>query len=217
MTTGMNPPLPYGPTMARLLEPIRRGFRVVNKYFAVPMIRVGAGPLLATSQAGSILVLRTVGRKSGVVREAPLGYAVVDGRVVVIAGYGRAAHWFRNALANPEVEVALPGAVLAGRAEEITEPQARRKAFRAVLAALGMVGRLTLGDLRTRTDEEVDAMADAFPLLAITPTQFRSGPYEPGGIFTRVNLWLWLGGAVAAGFALRGLRGSRTSNGLSEA
>ena len=207
MTTPPSAPLPYGPTMTRMLEPMRRGFRLLNTYVAVPAIRAGAGPLLATSQAGSIMVLRTVGRKSGLVREAPLGYTVLGGRVLVIAGYGRGAHWFRNALANPEVEVALPGAVLAGRAEEVTDPAARREAFRAVMAALGVVGRLTLGDVALLADDEVDALAEAFPGLAVTPTEVRSGPFDPGGAFTRVNLWLWVGGtALAAVACVRRLR-----------
>lgn len=198
MTTPPPAPLPYGPTMMRLLEPMRRGFRLLNTYFAAPAIRFGAGPLLATSQAGSILVLRTVGRKSGLVREAPLGYAVSGGKVLVIAGYGRDAHWFRNALANPEVEVALPGAVLAGRAEEVTGPTERRDAFRTVMTALGVVGKLTLGDVALMTDDDVDRLAEAFPVLAITPTEFRSGPFDPGGVFTKVNLWLWVGGTALA-------------------
>jgi deazaflavin-dependent oxidoreductase (nitroreductase family) len=184
--------------MTRLLEPMRRGFRLLNTYVAVPAIKAGAGPLLATSQAGSIMVLRTVGRKSGLVREAPLGYAVFDGKVLVIAGYGREAHWFRNALADPKVEVALPGAVLAGRAEEVTDPAARRVAFRAVMTALGVVGKLTLGDVALMADDEVDRLAEAFPVLAITPTAFRSGPFDPGGVFTRINLWLWVGGTALA-------------------
>ena len=194
--------LPYGPTMSALLEPLRRGFRVLNRYVAAPMIRVGAGPLLCTTVSGSILVLRTVGRKSGLVREAPLGYAVVDGRVAMIAGYGRDAHWFRNALANPTVQIALPGAVFAGTAEELTGV-ARREGFRAVMAALGTVGQLTLGDTAQMDDDEVDRLADAFPLLAVTPTAVLPGPYDPGGAFAKVNLWLWLGAGVAGACALR--------------
>jgi len=195
--------LPYGPTMSALLEPLRRGFRVLNRYVAAPMIRVGAGPLLCTTVSGSILVLRTVGRKSGLVREAPLGYAVVDGRVAMIAGYGRDAHWFRNALANPTVQIALPGAVFAGTAEELTDGVARREAFRAVMAALGTVGQLTLGDTAQMDDDGVDRLADAFPVLAVTPTALLPGPYDPGGAFAKVSLWLWAGVGVAGVCALR--------------
>lgn len=202
----MTAPLPYGPTMTAMLTPLRKAFLVFNRRLAAPLIRAGGGPLLTTPVAGSILLLRTTGRKSGLVREAPLGYTVIDGRVVVVAGYGRGAHWFRNALADPEVEVLLPGALIAGRADEITEPDERRAAFRTLIGSMGVVGRLTLGDIRGMSDAEVDTLAQAFPILAITPTAVRSGPFDPGGIGTRVNtaLWVLLGAAgIAAAVSRR--------------
>jgi deazaflavin-dependent oxidoreductase (nitroreductase family) len=198
-------PLPYGPTVTAVLTPLRSAFRVLNRWVAAPLIRAGGGPLLTTTVAGSILLLRTTGRKSGLVREAPLGYTVIDGRVVVTAGYGRSAHWFRNALADPEVEVLLPGALIAGHAAEITEPDARRAAFRALIESMGVVGRLTLGDIRGKRDAEVDLLAQAFPILAITPTAVRPGPFDPGGTGTRINTALWVllpaAGVVAAAWS----------------
>ena len=178
--------------MTAMLTPLRKAFLVLNRRVAAPLIRAGGGPLLTTPVAGSILLLRTTGRKSGLVREAPLGYTVIDGRVVVVAGYGRSAHWFRNALADPEVEVLLPGALIAGRADEITEPDERRAAFRTLIESMGVVGRLTLGDVRGRSDAEVDILAQALPILAITPTAVRLGPFDPGGIGTRINTALWV-------------------------
>jgi len=191
--------LPYGPWMQSLLSPLRSGFRVANRWVTEPIYRLGLGPLLSNPLTGSILVLRTTGRKSGLLREAPLGYAVVDGRVVVVAGYGRDCHWFRNALAHPQVEIALPGAVLAGYAEEITDPQLRRRAFRTVVAAMGVVGRLTLPDVDSADDARIDELADAFPLLAITPTEVLPGPYDPDGRFWRIPL-----GATVLGTAVLG-------------
>ena len=203
---GVTTPLPYGAAVTALLTPLRKAFLVANRLFAAPLIRAGGGPLLATPVAGSILLLRTTGRKSGLIREAPLGYAIVDGRVVVVAGYGRSAHWFRNALAHPEVEVLLPGALLAGLAEEVTEPDECRAAFRTLIATMGVVGTLTLGDVRGKSAAEVDALALALPMLAITPTAVRPGPFDPGGIGTRVNAALWLligAAAVTAGLRRR--------------
>jgi deazaflavin-dependent oxidoreductase (nitroreductase family) len=195
---GVTTPLPYVAAVTALLTPLRKAFLVANRLFAAPLIRAGGGPLLATPVAGSILLLRTTGRKSGLIREAPLGYAIVDGRVVVVAGYGRSAHWFRNALARPEVEVLLPGARIAGVAEEVTEPDELRAAFRTLVATMGVVGTLTLGDVRGKSDAEVDALAQVLPMLAITPTAVRPGPFDPGGMGTRVNAALWLlTGAVA--------------------
>lgn len=189
--------LPYGRTMTRLLPVLRRAFRVLNR-MTVPAVRSGLGPLFGTPATGSMLVLRTVGHRSGLTREAPLGYALLDGRIVVIAGYGRATHWFRNATAHPDVEVALPGAALAGRAEEITDPELRRRAFRAVIIAEGVVGRLTVGDMEAADDDQVDRLAEGLPLLAITPTAVLPGPFDPGGTF-------WRYPAVAGILALGGL------------
>jgi deazaflavin-dependent oxidoreductase (nitroreductase family) len=189
--------LPYSTWLLTLLGPLRAGFRVANRRLTVPVLDHGLGPLLGTPLTGSILVLRTTGRTSGLVRETPLGYVVLDGRVVVVAGYGRACHWFRNAVANPEVEVALPGAVLAGRAQEIVDPGERRRAMRAVAAAFGVIGRATLGDVEHADDARVDRLADSLPLLAVTPTAVLPGPYDPGGTFWRIPL-----AATVAGLAL---------------
>ena len=197
----MTAPLPYGPTMTALLDPLRKAFLVLNHTVAAPLIRNGAGPFLSTRAAGSLLVLRTRGRTTGQMREAPLGYAVVDGRVVVIAGYGREAHWFGNAIAHPKVELLLPGAVLAGHAEEVTDPDQRRATLRTLISSMGIVGTLTMGDVRRKTDAEVDLLAEAFPILAITPTAVRTGPYDPGGVGPRLTTALWVlltGGAVWA-------------------
>ena len=190
-------PLPYGPAVTRLLDPLQRGFLVVNRRFAAPLIRSGLGTLIATSVTGSLLVLRTTGRRTGKVREAPLGYAVIDGRVVVVAGYGRSAHWFRNVLSEPRVEMVLPGAVLAGTAEEITDPDARRAAFVTVIRSLGAVGRLTVGDISSASPARLDELAAALPAVAITPTAVLDGPYDPGGLATRLNAAAALVEAVA--------------------
>ncbi len=176
--------------MTAALEPLRKAFLVLNRRFAVPVLHAGGGLLLATPFTGSMMVLRTTGHTSGLVREAPLGYALVDGRVVVIAGYGRGAHWFRNALAHPEVEMLLPGALLAGRADEITDPDERRAAFRTLIGSMGAVGAITLGDVRGKSDAEVDVLAEAFPILAITPTAVLPGPFDPGGLGTRITTGL---------------------------
>ncbi|HET9657767.1 MAG TPA: nitroreductase/quinone reductase family protein [Kineosporiaceae bacterium] len=205
--------LPYAPGTARLLGPLRTGFRWVNRRFTGPVFAAGLGPLLSSPVTGSMLVLRTTGRKSGLVREAPLGYAIVDGRVMVVAGYGRDCHWFRNALADPRVEIALPGAVLAGTAEEVTDPDLRRRAFREVLRVEGVVGRLTLGDVAAADDLRVDELATALPVLAITPTAVRPGPYDPGGTFWRIPALATAAGAVLLAAGLRHARTSRARRG----
>jgi deazaflavin-dependent oxidoreductase (nitroreductase family) len=200
--------LPYAPWLQRLLTPLRQGFLVTNRWVTEPIYRAGLGPLLSNPLTGSILVLRTTGRKTGLVREAPLGYAIVDGRVVVVAGYGRDCHWFRNALAHPHVEIALPGAVLAGHAEEITDPEQQRRAFRAVATSMGAVGRVTLGDIAAADDARIDELVAGFPLLAVTPTEVLPGPYDPDGHFWRIPLGATLLGATLVAAAWRRAHGT---------
>jgi len=114
--------LPYGPTMTRLLEPMHGAFLRVNRWVALPVLRAGLGPVFSTPLTGSLMILRTTGRKSGARREIPLGYAIADGNVYCIAGFGPETQWFKNILANPEVEVVLPLGAISGTAEEVTDP-----------------------------------------------------------------------------------------------
>ena len=36
-------------------------------------------------------------------------------------------------------------------------------------------------------------LAEAFPILAITPTAILPGPFDPGGVGARLNAALWTG------------------------
>lgn len=167
--------------------------------------------MLGTPVTGQMLLLRTIGHISGQVREAPLGYTLIDGRVVVMAGYGRGTHWFRNALAHPDVEIALPGAVLAGRAAEITDITRRRQAFRVLYDALGVVGRTVLPAAASAPDERVDELAEALPIIEITPTAVLPGPYDPGGGFWRYPFAVTLAGILLLTVRRRARRHTRVT------
>lgn len=58
--------------------------------------------------AGRIMVLNHTGRKSGLLRQTPLNYAIIDGEIYCTAGLGETTDWYRNILANPHVEVWTP-------------------------------------------------------------------------------------------------------------
>jgi len=45
---------------------------------------------------GYIMVLKTTGRKTGRQRFTPVNYAILDGKVFCLAGFGKLAHWYRN-------------------------------------------------------------------------------------------------------------------------
>src|SRR3972149_885672 len=134
--------LPYGPRLTGLLEPLYRGLGVANRYLALPLLRAGLGPLMSTPLTGSLMILRTRGRKTGLLRETPLGYAILDGSVWCCAGFGAQTHWYRNILADAGVEVVLAnGSAFAGTAEIVTEhAHAPDQVAEAVSEGGGLVG-----------------------------------------------------------------------------
>ena len=104
-------------------------------------------------------------------------------------------------LADPSVEVVLPGRTLRGRATPVTAPDEWLRAYRALIASLGIVGRLSVGDVARLDDAALLAGHGGIPILRIVPTAFVPGPLDPGGRF-----WLvpWAASAVlAVGLATR--------------
>ena len=174
-------PLPYGPLMTRRLPQLQHAFRFVNRYLAVPLLEVGLGPLCNTPLTGSLMVLRTRGRTSGLWREAPLGYLVLDGCVYCCAGFGYRTHWLRNIQADPHVEILLPTMALTGVAEEVTDPAEWTRGMRALLASLGIISRAVVGDVRHVSAERLQVMAGGLPLVRIRVTGLGVGPFDPGG------------------------------------
>jgi len=69
-----------------------------------------------------VLVLTTIGRKTGEAHKTPLQYELVEGVFYVASARGQKADWYRNILSNPEVIVEIEGKGFPARAEAITDP-----------------------------------------------------------------------------------------------
>lgn len=209
------PPLPYGPIMRRLIRPLQRGFLVLNRWFMGPAIRAGLGPLIGNPVTGHIMLLRTRGRRSGLVREAPLGYVIRDGSVYCVAGYGAATPWVRNLEADPSVEVVLPTRTLKGRAAIVTDDGEWLGAYRALIRSFGLLGRCIVeGDPTTLDDATVLATHRSLPVVRIRPAgterPLEPGAWDPGGRGWLVaNLAALLATAAAFALSRRGSRGAR--------
>ena len=79
---------------------------------------LGLGPLVGRI----ILLLTTVGRKTGKKRVTPLQYEEIDGKYYLGAARGLQADWVRNIQCNPEVEVQVKSLRFKGQAQIVTEP-----------------------------------------------------------------------------------------------
>ena len=94
---------------------IYRHMRRLNARLATNLRR-GKGP------TGTVLVLTTTGRRSGLPRDTPLQFEDVDGVLHVASALGTQADWFRNVVADPRVTVTLRGRAFAATAEPVTDP-----------------------------------------------------------------------------------------------
>ena len=72
--------------------------------------RANGGRVGGMFSGADLLLLTTVGARSGQPRTSPVGYARDGGRILVFgsnAGQPNHPHWYRNLLANPQVTVEL--------------------------------------------------------------------------------------------------------------
>lgn len=171
----------------RLEEQLRQGFKYLNRFMLL-MWRLGMGPLLnmGPALAGRYMVITHTGRKSGMKRRTPVNYAVVDDEVYCTAGFGSVSDWYRNILANPQVEVWLPDGWYAGIAEEVTHPEVRLPRLRDVLIASGFAALAAGVDPNKMTDEELDAVTKEYRLIHIRRVAARTGKDGPGDL-----VWVW--------------------------
>jgi deazaflavin-dependent oxidoreductase (nitroreductase family) len=164
---------------------MRRFFWFLNRYFMVPMFRLGFGPFFGNPFSGYIMVLKVVGRKTGKLRYAPVNYAILDGKVYCISGYRQGSDWYRNLRAHPAIDAILPGGAIAGTATEITDPAIRLIIIRRVLQNAGFAGFFEGYNPFRINDEELLRKTVDMPLVCIQPTGLGSGASDPGG-------WAWV-------------------------
>ncbi len=113
------------------------GFRTMNTLHRA-VLHLSGGRLLRRPFGMPVVELRTVGRRSGRPRVTMLTAPVVDGeRVVLVASKGgddRDPDWFKNLVANPEIELTLGGRTRQMRARRAA-PEEKEVLWPQVVAA----------------------------------------------------------------------------------
>lgn len=164
---------------------MRKIFWYLNKYFMVPLFRLGLGALFGNPLSGYIMVLKTIGRKSGKTYFTPVNYTIHNGNVYCISGGRRTSDWYRNLLAYPEIEIILPGGAIFARAEEISDPDQRLAITRQVLINAGFAGFFEGYNPRRIRDDELQEKISDLPVLRFQPLGLGSGAADPSG-------WAWI-------------------------
>jgi deazaflavin-dependent oxidoreductase (nitroreductase family) len=161
---------------------LRAFFRQFNRSFMVPAYRLGLGRLISNPLTGYYLLLGTRGRRSGVLRSTPVAYAIRDGCVYVMAGWGPETSWYRNVLASPRVRLRLADRGLPGIAEEVIDPPERAAALREILRNSGVMAFSEGVDPWHASDAEILRNAERKPVVRIASVSpVRAGAFDPGG------------------------------------
>ena len=87
--------------------------------------RANAGKVGGPFEGAPLMLLETIGAKSGQTRTNPLAYIMDGDRMIIIASFAGAENsppWFHNLLANPEVGVEVGAEKYRANAEVLGEP-----------------------------------------------------------------------------------------------
>jgi len=178
MSTKINP---------QLASVLRRGFKYMNK-FMVLMWRLGLGTWFNVWPEGwgQIMVITHQGRVTGTRYRTPVNFAIIDGDIFCIAGFGQIADWYRNLLAKPDVKLWLPDGWWEGYAVDVSEVEIRSTIMRAVVTASGFAGPLFGVDPKKLDDQELARITKSYKVIRIHRTRALTGPGGPGDL-----AWVW--------------------------
>jgi len=166
---------------------LRQGFRYLNRFMML-MWRLGLGQFINIwpEGVGRIMVITTTGRKSGLNRQTPVNYAVQDGEIYCVAGFGPGSDWYRNLRSNPKVEIWMADSWWAGEVEEVTSPALRLPLIRKVVINSGFAGRLFGINPYSISDVALEKVTAPYVLLHVRRTEARTGHGGPGDL-----AWVW--------------------------
>jgi deazaflavin-dependent oxidoreductase (nitroreductase family) len=169
--------------------PYPRG--VMRWIFRSPLLayRLGLGELLARAR---IVVLTTVGHKSGQARHTVVEYRRHGSKIYVIAAWGEQTHWVQNLATNPIATIQSGVRTYTVRAQRVENPSEVLRAlflFRKPAPAVydALLARITDADtVNTRL----------LPQLAsqLTVVRFDLDEAQDAPTGVRVDLlWVWVG------------------------
>lgn len=175
----------------------RQLFKFANRWMLL-LWRLGLGNFGNLPETSQVMVLIHTGRKSGLRRRTPVNYTVIDDAIYCTAGFGSTADWYKNIIADPQVEVWLRDGWWAGVAEEVADDDPQRlQLMRHVLIASGFAAPLFTGmNPKTIDDGALAQVTASYRLIRIRRNVALTGPGGPGDL-----AWLW----PVATFVLLGL------------
>ncbi|GCE51182.1 nitroreductase [Thermosporothrix hazakensis] len=135
-------------------------FRVLNAVILF-LYRITGGRIGMFGKHSGLLLLTTIGRKSGKKRTLPLRYICEDQTYILVASYAGSPHhpaWYLNLKHHPDVIVTI-GANTQNMRAEIASPEQRQQLWPRVLERAPLYGKY-----QQRTTREI-------PLVLLYPVE----------------------------------------------
>ena len=135
---------------------------------------------------GRIMVITHRGRITGLSRQTPVNYTIIDGDIYCTAALGEKSDWYKNMIKNHEVEVWLPGSWWVGVAEDVTDSEIRYPYLRQVLVASGFAAYAAGINPHTMPADEFELVTQSYRLIRIQRREACTGKGGPGDL-----AWIW--------------------------
>jgi deazaflavin-dependent oxidoreductase (nitroreductase family) len=131
----------------------------------VLLYRLGLGGLIGKHT----LLLTTTGRRTGRLRVVPLDYQEEAGIFYLIAEQGSRSPWYRNLVANPEVEIRMGSRKVRGVAAPLTDSQEKAHVLQLFVRRSDRLAERYYGIPRGASDEELLQLAPQRAVVAVQP------------------------------------------------
>jgi len=140
-------------------------FRVIVRY-PVLLYRLGLHRLVS----GKVLLLTTIGQRTGKPRVAPLDYEEEEGTFYLIPNQGTHATWYRNLVAHPEVTIQVGGRRMEAIATPVTDVQVKAHVLRLFASRRWAAGvKKYYGIPPGASDEKLLELAPHRAVVAVCP------------------------------------------------
>lgn len=140
-------------------------FRVIVRY-PVLLYRLGLHRLVS----GKVLLLTTIGRRTGKPRVAPLDYEEEEGTFYLIPNQGTRATWYRNLVAHPEVTIQVGGRRMEAIATPVTDVRQKAHVLRLFVRRRWAWGvKKYYGIPPGASDEDLLELAPERAVVAVSP------------------------------------------------
>ncbi len=180
-------------TYRLLSHRVLRGMNMAH----LAMWRLGMGRVLNAwpGVLGRYVLITTTGRRTGLQRMTSLNYTRSGDAVYCIAGWSPRSSWFANVVAEPRVEVWLPGERRRGLAVRVADGTEAVRAMRRLLEDTRGLSKLLAGaDADLMEDRTVEGLTHRWPVVRIDLLESERGPGpRPGDL-----AWVWLPAAALA-------------------